>query len=162
MDRIKEKIAELISKEPNRHTADQVLSVQAVSPTKDGYNFPGLICFVHGYALQSGDLMGKGKLPLNAPYLHKGWMAYEQELEGGVVLNEFQIEVYALARQLWSECYGELAAKELPFYVGQGKTAYGWGSTAAMQCYLGSYLTRGDDYTTALIQGRYLLKPTGK
>lgn len=164
MEKIKEKVAELIAKENKRFNAEYLIAPQAVSPTKDGYNFPGLICFVHGYALQLGDGIGRGKLPLNAPYLHKNWMEYEQALavESGTALNEYQLEVYALARQLWADCYGEQAAKELPFYTMPSKTAYSWHSFTTIQCYLSSYLTRGEDYLTALVQGGYMKKPTGK
>lgn len=75
------------------------------------YNFTGLILLHAGYSLQISN--GEVRLPLNAPHLDKKWVQYERETG---FCPPHQIEIPALARQIWEENYGELLAKELPFY----------------------------------------------
>lgn len=120
---LKERLREILTDDENIVEMSRCLSVGDLGDD-DQYNLAGLILKARGYTLQlraneEVNTLNQAKLPANAPHVDKAWIQYESEVHPPdlQIFDEHTIEIFALARQLWAEEYGELAAKELPFYA---------------------------------------------
>jgi hypothetical protein len=78
------------------------------------FNFAGLICRAAGFTPQSSN--GYCRLPMNAPDVERQWLEFEAVISQGALVYKNEIDIYALARQIWANEYGDEAARELPFY----------------------------------------------
>jgi len=80
------------------------------------FNLAGLICRAAGFTPQGNH--GDARLPLNAPIVEKKWLEFERLMSEGTnpTRRERELEVFAFARQLWAEEYGDESARGLPFY----------------------------------------------
>jgi len=77
--------------------------------TLSTYDFTGAILHVAGYSLQLD--AGNIRLPLNAPWLDREWVEHEALLGWSQ-----DVDISALARQLWAREYGDEEAYKLPLY----------------------------------------------
>lgn len=79
------------------------------------FNLAGLICRAAGFTPQAYKLYFS-RPPLSAPDVEVKWLKFEGLMSQGTRICSDDIDVYALARQLWAAEYGDEAARELPFY----------------------------------------------
>lgn len=83
------------------------------------FNFPGLICKAAGFTPQLSNGFGcQARLPMNAPHVDPYWIAFEEMMSADCHWRPIdrEMELTALARQLWAAEYGDEEAKRLPFY----------------------------------------------
>lgn len=111
---LKEKIIEWLEKDDLLFEPTMLVSETGTKVCPLQFNFAGLICRAAGFTPQMSN--GYCRPPLNAPDVESKWLTFEGMMTTGVRVYAAEIEVYALARQIWANEYGEEAARELPFY----------------------------------------------
>lgn len=111
---LKERLIDLLEDDENIFDAtDLVTAGDYDGKACTRYDLTALILKVSGYALQTDEHYDNIRLPMNAPYVEKEWVDYENKVG---MIDQRYVEIPALARQLWEAEYGKREAKELPLY----------------------------------------------